>query len=576
LTWGTLPSPTLFNIRLKDGLGNWGPVFKKTIFPNGANPTPNLIQQGSTLTVCPNASVTLTYSGPNGYTPTWFNATSGNSVTFNVTSPGYYGVTATLGAATYQDSIYIAFHNVTIPTVTPTGTVVACASNNTILSASTIANATYQWYYNGTVIPGATGTTYIPSMLGSYYVSVTTSANGCTGFSDTTTLTTTASITPSGTVTTCQPSLVLNAPVGTGATYQWLSSGSPISGATGATYTVTQNGSYSVTVTNGSCTATAPSVSVTLGTGSTPTITASGPTTFCTGGSVTLTSSSATGNLWSNGATTQSITVTQSGTYSVTVTSGQCSGTSTATNVVVTAQPAAPTITASGPTTFCAGGSVTLTSSSATGNLWSNGATTQSITVNTAGSYSVTVSSGNCTATSSNTTVTVTSVPTPTITGPDNVVAYTTHTYAVSQTPNHTYQWTVTGGAVMTGQGSNVISVLWGNSASGTIRVVENNGSCTEDDTLSVDVSGIGLDDGSVNHIKVHPNPGSGNFELSIPEDRTGSAFGVFDMTGRMVAQGWAVAPTTAIDLSHLASGIYQLQLMDGRPSGAVRIIVQR
>ena len=50
-----------------------------------------------------------------------------------------------------------------------------------------------------------------------------------------------------------------------------------------------------------------------------------------------------------------------------------------------------PNITAFGPTTFCAGGSVTLTATSAASYLWSTGATTQSIVVSTSGNYSVTV-----------------------------------------------------------------------------------------------------------------------------------------------------------------------------------------
>ncbi len=62
-----------------------------------------------------------------------------------------------------------------------------------------------------------------------------------------------------------------------------------------------------------------------------------------------------------------------------------------------------PTITASGPLTFCQGDSVTLTSSSGANYLWSNGATTQSIKVKSAGSYNVSV---NCIA-SSPVTVTV-------------------------------------------------------------------------------------------------------------------------------------------------------------------------
>lgn len=70
-----------------------------------------------------------------------------------------------------------------------------------------------------------------------------------------------------------------------------------------------------------------------------------------------------------------------------------------------------PVITANGPTSFCQGGSVTLTATSGGSYLWSNGATTQSITVNTSGSYSVTVSNGTaCSATSVATTVTVTPI----------------------------------------------------------------------------------------------------------------------------------------------------------------------
>ncbi|WP_445454483.1 T9SS type A sorting domain-containing protein [Flavobacterium sp. 25HG05S-40] len=73
----------------------------------------------------------------------------------------------------------------------------------------------------------------------------------------------------------------------------------------------------------------------------TPTITAGGTTTFCSGGSVVLTASAGDSYLWSNGATTQSITVTTSGSYSVSIISSfACqSASSTATSVTVTAQP---------------------------------------------------------------------------------------------------------------------------------------------------------------------------------------------------------------------------------------------
>lgn len=53
---------------------------------------------------------------------------------------------------------------------------------------------------------------------------------------------------------------------------------------------------------------------------------------------------------------------------------------------------ATASITANGPTSFCQGGSVTLTANSGTSYAWSTGETTQFISVNTSGSYVVTVS----------------------------------------------------------------------------------------------------------------------------------------------------------------------------------------
>ena len=119
--------------------------------------------------------------------------------------------------------------------------------------------------------------------------------------------------------------------------------------------------------------------------------------------------------LWSNGETTPSINVTSSGSYTVQVTNanGCQSAASAATVVTVNALPVTPTITTGGPTTFCAGGSVTLTSSAGTSYLWSNGETTQSINVATSGSYTVQVTnaSGCQSAVSVATVVTVNALP---------------------------------------------------------------------------------------------------------------------------------------------------------------------
>lgn len=73
------------------------------------------------------------------------------------------------------------------------------------------------------------------------------------------------------------------------------------------------------------------------------------------------------------------------------------------------------TINASGATTFCAGGSVTITAGGGTSYLWSNNATTSSITATTSGTYSCQVTKNGVTQTTSAVTVAVNSLPTVTI-----------------------------------------------------------------------------------------------------------------------------------------------------------------
>jgi hypothetical protein len=158
------------------------------------------------------------------------------------------------------------------------------------------------------------------------------------------------------------------------------------------TFTFLQNACLSNTV---SISLIDPSVVVT------PLISASGPTSFCIGDNVILTSSSASNNLWSTGETAQTITVSTNQSITVTVTDGFCSETSANENIVVNiTPPTAPIISVSGSTSFCIGDNVILTSSYASGNVWSTGETTDFITVSTTEDIDVTINVGGCFATS--------------------------------------------------------------------------------------------------------------------------------------------------------------------------------
>lgn len=123
---------------------------------------------------------------------------------------------------------------------------------------------------------------------------------------------------------------------------------------------------------------------------------------LCAGESATLTASFGDIYAWSNnGETTETITVTPTATttYTVTVTDANgCAYTAEATVNVIPVQ----TATISGNTTICSGASTTLSASIGDFWLWSTNETTADITVNTPGTYTVTITAiSGCTSTAS-------------------------------------------------------------------------------------------------------------------------------------------------------------------------------
>ncbi len=112
-------------------------------------------------------------------------------------------------------------------------------------------------------------------------------------------------------------------------------------------------------------------------------------------------------------------------------------------------------ITVQGPNTLCAGESATLTAvpGNGTNYVWSNGATGNPITVNAAGTYSVTATlPGNCTG---NGNITIAAAPQPSITfsvANPNVCAggCTTVTATFTGTPPFTLTYTTPGGGPQT------------------------------------------------------------------------------------------------------------------------------
>jgi hypothetical protein len=169
---------------------------------------------------------------------------------------------------------------------------------------------------------------------------------------------------------------------------------------------------------------------------------------ICSGGSTTLTATGGDSYTWFrngveiNGENNATIDVSTAGTYSAIIHLNDCSAPASNTSVItVTATPTG-TVSPTNPT-ICTGGSVTLTATGGTSYAWFrngtliNGQTDATFDATQAGTYSVTINQGTCSAPASNTsTVIVSSAPTGTI-SPSNTSICPSGSTVLTATGDH-------------------------------------------------------------------------------------------------------------------------------------------
>ncbi len=327
-----------------------------------------------------------------GVTYSW---NGGSTSSANLAStPGVYSVTVTNPAngCTASASVTVA-QNITAPNVSlaPADTLTCAVTSVQLNAGSTTAGVSYAWS-NGFNTASQTVTT--PAL---YIVTVTNTDNGCTSTASANVSQNTVSpnlgVAPPATLNCLVTSSALTASSTTaGATFAWSA------GSLTNTETVNAPGSYSVTVTNptNGCKVSA-TISVTQNI-TTPNLSVTPNTALtCSVISVTVTASSTTPNAtyaWNNGVTSSSFVTDTAATYVITVTDPANGCTASATTAI-TQNSGLPNVTIARPDTItCLETSVVLSTSSNTGGVtysWSNGATTSSVTVSSAGVYAVTI-----------------------------------------------------------------------------------------------------------------------------------------------------------------------------------------
>ncbi len=269
-------------------------------------------------TICRGETATLTAIG--GITYLWNNGATTTSISVTPPSTATYTVTGTTSGCSGSATATVTVNPA--PAVTASSASI-CVGGSAILTAG--GGTTYLWSTGETT----TSITVTPGTTTSYTVTGTT--GGCTG-----TAVATVSIITTLTITVNSPSICAGTTAtltaNNGTTYLW-STGQTINPITVSPATTA---SYTVVGTSGTCTASA------IATVSVVTIlpVAVNSPAVCPGQNATLTATGATNYLWSTGQTANPITVLGTpSSYTVTGTSGTCSGSAIAIVSIASATP---------------------------------------------------------------------------------------------------------------------------------------------------------------------------------------------------------------------------------------------
>jgi gliding motility-associated-like protein len=374
--------------------------------------------------VCPGAQATLTATGGSIYQ--WNTGATSASITVSPASATTYSVIVA-DANGCSDTVQVSVGVYSVAPVTISPDVTICAGQPAAFIAS--AGSSYSWNTGQT-----TQSINVSPSLNTNYIVTVTDVNGCTGTASSNAIVNVPPVISLSDQSAC-PGDAVTFDAGIAATqYSWST------GGTNQSVTVSQPGPYTITVTDqNGCTASATASLIAF---TPPVITITPVTDICVGDVISLTAGGAASYSWMPAGTTSTISGSPVANSSYMVTGTDNNGcTSTAsTSVNVHAY---PSLNIPGAI-LCAGSAVTLDAGNS-GNtyLWNTGATTQTISTSTAGSYTVTVTTPFGCASSQ--TVQVTAAGGTTINNPDVFLCQGETSILDAGNPGSMYAWNPTG-----------------------------------------------------------------------------------------------------------------------------------
>lgn len=332
--------------------------------------------------------------------------------------------------------------------------------------------------------------------------------------------------------------------------------------ATTPTITVNLAGEYSVIVldTNG-CTL---RDTITLVANAGPTVNLGGNISAC--GPVVLNAGNPGSTyVWSNSSITQTIVAVSSGTYGVIVTN-TATGCSAQDQLMVTIN-TAPTVNLGPPIVQCGGTATLSAGNNGLTYLWSNAATTQTISVSSSAVISVTVSNPNCSTTG---TINVTINPIPVVN-----LSLTNATLCVGEGNTALSGGSPAGGSY-SGTGVTAGAFNPTSAGVGTYTIIysyTDNNNCSNSSVQALRVEACtGLVENSFDQTMIYPNPVSTDLVIQI--NTSAAQVEILNSLGQVVLVKQINHNETKFDMTSVENGIYFIRISQAGKQKIEKIIV--
>lgn len=194
---------------------------------------------------------------------------------------------------------------------------------------------------------------------------------------------------------------------------------------------------------------------------------------------------------------------------------------------------------------------------------WSHGASTSTVIGLSEGTYTVVVTDANgCTDTLSRFINEPNTFPIGMINGSDFTGPMEVESYDVMAHSGAAYDWTVQGGSIIAGQGTNSVDVEWSQVGVHELSVTATAVDTCDESTLVVTVSPtFSTEDEWLSKVQVYPNPTQGVLTIVLPDPAVAELIELFDAVGKRVFATKEIFEEQQVDLSFLASGAYTLRI---------------